>query len=278
MKQIVYTVKGFITRTTTLLGGLALVVSMTLSSCGDPNSPGYEFMPNMYRSPSPETYGVNEFYKDSMSARTPVAGTVARGYKPWGYGSSNEEYLRAGAEVSMPFAYSDKIDKEGKELYGIFCMQCHGKDGNGDGSVVEKGGFPPPPSYSSGSSSRGGKMSDLKPGQIYHTLMYGLNNMGSHASQIRPEDRWKIVYYVTKLQGNDPTTLSGAGGSAAAHGTGVGEDADNAPTDHGKEGDGTDAHGAEGDHTDDSEEGKKKKTLIQKAKDFVTGSKDGDSH
>ena len=30
-----------------------------LSSCGGDSDPGYEFMPNMYRSPSLETYGEN---------------------------------------------------------------------------------------------------------------------------------------------------------------------------------------------------------------------------
>jgi hypothetical protein len=60
--------------------------------------------------------------------------------------------------------------------------------------------FPPPPSYSTGNSSRGGAMKDLTDGKIYHTIYYGLNIMGSHASQISPEDRWKVVMHVHELQ------------------------------------------------------------------------------
>ena len=60
--------------------------------------------------------------------------------------------------------------------------------------------FPPPPSYSTGTSSRGGAMKDLTDGKIYHTITYGINLMGAHASQISPEERWKIVLYVHELQ------------------------------------------------------------------------------
>jgi len=212
------------------LSTIAVVVFMVLiSSCGgDKNSPGFEFMPNMYRSPSYETYltmdnGVNA---DSMSALMPVEGTIARGFIPWGYGASNDEYKRAGEEAENPIAYSADIMAEGKDLYEKFCLHCHGKKGEGDGDVVVKGNFPLSVSYTSGNSSRGGKMTDMKAGHIYHTITYGLNLMGSHASQILPNDRWKIVYYVQKLQGNDPGAPAGVAGEDGATG-----EAESAPTD-----------------------------------------------
>ena len=71
--------------------------------------------------------------------------------------------------------------------------------GLGDGLVVAHG-FPPPPSYSSGQSSRGGAMKDLNDGKIYHTITYGVNAMGSYASQLSPEERWKVIMYVHHLQ------------------------------------------------------------------------------
>ena len=62
-------------------------VLFMLSSCTtDPNSPGVEYMPDMYRSPSYETYSQNPFFKDSMSAQLPVAGTISQGEWP-GQGS-----------------------------------------------------------------------------------------------------------------------------------------------------------------------------------------------
>ena len=51
------------------------------SSCSneDPKKPVYEYMPDMYRSPSYETYSSNPNFADSMTARQPVNGTIARG-------------------------------------------------------------------------------------------------------------------------------------------------------------------------------------------------------
>ena len=57
---------------------LIIFVSVFISSCSN-NGAGYEYMPNMYRSPSLETYGKNNFFSDSLNARKPVLGTIARG-------------------------------------------------------------------------------------------------------------------------------------------------------------------------------------------------------
>jgi len=73
---------------------------------------------------------------------------------------------------------------------------------------VAIGKFPPPPSYSKGNSSRGGAMRDLTDGKVFHTITYGINLMGAHASQINPEDRWKIVMYVRQLQNDNKPVAS----------------------------------------------------------------------
>ena len=46
----------------------------------------------------------------------------------------------------------------------------------------------------------GGAMKDLTDGKIYHTITHGVNLMGSHKSQLSPEQRWKVVMYVHELQ------------------------------------------------------------------------------
>ena len=79
-----------------------------ICSCSNPG-PGYEFMPNMYRSPSLETYGQNSYFSDSLNARKPVKGTIARNYlSTFYYENSLEEYLRAGKEAVNPFEASEK--------------------------------------------------------------------------------------------------------------------------------------------------------------------------
>ena len=43
-------------------------------------------------------------------------------------------------------------------------------------------------------------MNQLTAGHIFHSITYGLNAMGPHASQLSEEERWKIVLYVQELQ------------------------------------------------------------------------------
>ena len=189
-------------KTTTLILCVAAVSGIALfSSCSkDPKSTGVEFMPDMYRSPSLEVYGKNDLFADSLSMRRPVTGTVARDFEYFDYPESIEGYEAAGRDVKNPLEATAENVKEGKRLYDIYCTNCHGAKGEGDGSIVAIGKFPPPPSYSKGNSSRGGAMKDLSDGKIYHTITYGLNLMGSHASQVLPEERWKIVMWVHELQ------------------------------------------------------------------------------
>ncbi len=198
------------------LSAIAGAVVVLMTSCGkDPNDPGKEYMPDMYRSPSYEVYSSNPNFPDSLTMQAPVKGTIPRGYEFFEYPSSNEGYEAAGRDVKNPLALTDENMKEGERLYGIYCTHCHGESGAGDGNLVKIGKFPPPPSYSSAPSSRGGLMKDLSDGKIYHTITYGINLMGPHASQISPADRWKIVMHVHKLQGQVSGAAAGDSTSAA---------------------------------------------------------------
>ena len=190
-----------------LLYILSVVAVAQLASCtnDDPKKPGYEYMgkTDMYRSPSYETYSSNPNFSDSMTMRKPVAGTISRGefpYEasavndmPFAFANSKDGYEAAGLEAANPIALTPEVLEQGKVLYGKFCSHCHGTTGQGDGKTIAAG-FPPPPSYSAGASSRGGAMKDLTAGKIFHTITYGVNMMGSHASQLNKEERWKIVF------------------------------------------------------------------------------------
>lgn len=170
---------------------------VVLSSCGksDPNSPGIEYMPDMYRSPSHEANLSTTFEgKEIQSNRMPVAGTIARGYMPYIYGNDTAGYANAGRYLKNPVAYSEAVLAEGEVLYIKYCTHCHGASGAGDGLVAAK--LPgPPPAYSSGA------LVDLPEGKIFHSITYGKGMMGSHASQLTQEERWKVVHFVQKLQG-----------------------------------------------------------------------------
>lgn len=195
-----------------VISGAALLLA---TSCGkDPKDPGVEYMPDMYISPAYEVYSANPNFSDSLTMQEPVKGTIPRGYTFFSYPGTNEGYEAAGRDVVNPLTLTEANVAEGERLYGIFCTHCHGEGGQGDGNLVAIGKFPPPPSYSGGNSSRGGAMKDLSDGKIYHTITYGINLMGPHASQISPEERWKIVMHVHKLQGRELAIVKTAAGDS----------------------------------------------------------------
>ncbi len=182
-------------------GTFAALLVAGFTSCGkkDANSPGFEFMPDMYRSPSVEYYGIHVVNGDTLyNAMLPVKGTIARGYIPYVYANTGEGYEQAGLYLKNPIAFSEKVEKEGEVLYGKFCVHCHGATGAGDGKVSAK--LPgAPPAYA-------GPLKNLPEGKIFHSITYGKGLMGNHASILTQEERWKLVYYVQKLQG--PKTVA----------------------------------------------------------------------
>ena len=173
------------------------------SSCHytDTTKPGYEYMPDMYRSPSYETYSSNPNFPDSITSRQPVKGTIARGSEvytdldrlPYAYENSPEGYEKAGLELKNPLEHTPANLAEGKRLYFNYCQACHGETGMGDGPVVQRNG-PVPPAYSSEA------LKNLPEGKMFHTTQFGKNMMGSHASQLTATQRWKIIQYVQTLQ------------------------------------------------------------------------------
>ncbi len=195
--------------------GAAVALSAVVSSCGEntTRSTGWEFSRNMYDPIGYNPDQPNANFKDGKTAQVPPAGTTPVGFERFPYTASNDDYQRAGAEVVNPLVANQANLAQGEALYQVYCAVCHGPEGKGDGSITKDRtleaesrqleNYPPPPSYARSdgtNSSRGGAMADLTDGKIYHTITYGLNMMGSHASQLSPDERWKVVMYVKELQ------------------------------------------------------------------------------
>lgn len=178
---------------------ITVAASIVTTSCNDKRSTGWEFAPNMYEKIAFDPDQKNPNFKDGKTAQVPPAGTTPVGFVRFDYPKTTEGYELASVEVKNALFLTSKNIEEGKQLYSAFCSPCHGATGKGDGTVTTHG-FPAPPSYSTGQSSRGGAMKDLTDGKIYHTITYGLNAMGSYAAQLSPEERWKVTMYVHHLQ------------------------------------------------------------------------------
>ena len=167
-------------------GGLAL------TSCNnDSQFRGWVYMPDMYDGPAVEMY---QPYNDTISARKPVEGTLPRGFMAYDeYAADQSGYDSAMANLTMPADFpTDSLTlEEGAKLYGIFCSQCHGAKGDGQGVLVKNEVFLGVPNYAD---------REINEGTIFHVITYGKGVMGSHASQVTPDERWKITQHVLKLR------------------------------------------------------------------------------
>ena len=206
---------------------MLFILGLSAVSCVENSKPNYQYMPNMYETVSYEPYGAYDVFEDEQEAKLPVEGTIPRGWKPYEYEDSNEGYAAAKENLENPLPYTEENLAAGKQLYTIYCAVCHGDAGAGKGILVEREKILGIPSYDA---------RDITEGSVYHVMYYGLNAMGSYASQTSIEERWQIDYYVMSLRdellGNparefeDIETLSPAVNAEVEMAEGTGTDVD----------------------------------------------------
>jgi hypothetical protein len=182
--------------------GFLLVVLLAASSAGcdrDRNHPGWDFFPDMYYSIAYETNSPNPVFDDGKTMRTPVEGTIPRGIVPHPYPNTIEGMTQAGMELINPMEATPGNIESGMQSYQVFCLMCHGENGDGKGFLHTSGKYIYPPA-----SLISKKMVDKPDGEIYHSITVGYGIMGAHGSLILPEDRWHIVLYIRdRLQVDD---------------------------------------------------------------------------
>ena len=92
-----------------------------------------------------------------------------------------------------PIAVNEETLSRGKKQYEIYCNSCHGPVGDGNGHLYTSKLYPMKP------TTLIEKYVQSKPdGELFHIITMGSLSglMGAHGSQIKPEDRWKIIHYV----------------------------------------------------------------------------------
>lgn len=171
---------------------------LAFTACNhDRNNPGYAYMPDMYYSEPYDAYSENPNFTDSITNQDPPEGSIALGQTPYPYrAKSFEDQQRAGRELVNPVEPDKENLEKGKEQYRIFCSNCHGVLGKGDGFLYTSGKFPVRP------TSLVEEYVQSKPdGEIYHVITKGSLSglMGAHGAQISPEHRWMIINYVRTL-------------------------------------------------------------------------------
>jgi mono/diheme cytochrome c family protein len=192
---------------------------------------------DMQDQPRYEAYEASKFFKDGLSSRPLVAGTVPRGYlradtqlytgkKTMGAGGGAASSSGGGSDSSaragttnansqtgagaggsgaifpddidtFPFPVTADVVARGQERYQIFCSMCHGATGAGDGMVVRRG-FKQPPSYYTED------LRNAPVGHFFDVMTNGWGSMPDYAQQIPVQDRWAIVSYIRALQLSHP--------------------------------------------------------------------------
>lgn len=176
-----------------LLPALVLV----LAGCGaEGDRPGMQVLPGMVDSGTVHSFDESPLRAGSPVMAMPPAGATPLGSHPYAYGSGPAEAERAGRELANPFEPTEANVARGKQVFENVCFVCHGPRGEGDGPII--GRFPNPASLVAAHAK------GLPDGRIFHVITRGQGIMPSHAAQVLPDDRWKVVLYVRSLQGSVP--------------------------------------------------------------------------
>ena len=225
--------------------GTVAVSVLVLSSCtSNADSPGLEYMPDMYRSPAIEAYvdygevrgRIDETKKTRLTAMAPPAFTIpffgtdsteVRLMMPYSrlanesfkasHGMYNDQltredhYTAAAADKNMLVlnaGNAEAILGKGKELFTAMCQHCHGEKGDGNGPMVTSGAYSGVPNYA--------ERAALSDGQMFYSIYYGKGMMGAHRSLLNKKEIWTVIHYIRTLQSADYGKFNANGTAAVA--------------------------------------------------------------
>ncbi len=146
----------------------------------------------MHDAPRYEAFEANATFADNRASRSAPVGTVARGWL------REDEALYTGKLAGQPvdefpFAIGRAELMRGQERFNIYCTPCHGRVGDGNGMVVQRG-------LRQAASFHQDRLRQEKLGYFYDVITNGFGAMPDYATQIPVRDRWLIVAYVRTLQ------------------------------------------------------------------------------
>lgn len=186
-----------------IIATLIMSMAVVFIGCKDKRSPGSVYMPDMAYSRGYETYATRDsalFTTDPNDAghkifynTLPPEGTIKRGELfPFNVPNDSNGLINLSALVKNPLEpLTGKDLEEAGRLFNINCAVCHGAKGEANGPLAAKVGgvkniITASPGYSDG--------------RLFFVMEYGQNNMGSYASQLSREQRWRIVQYIRTLE------------------------------------------------------------------------------
>jgi mono/diheme cytochrome c family protein len=107
------------------------------------------------------------------------------------------EQLEQARAVTNPFSSTEEIRKQGKGLFKMACVACHGPEGKGDGPVAQKSKMDPKPrNFTNPEFQR--LRSD---GELFWVLKHGSHNTEMMRMDFffTDEELWKLIIYIRTL-------------------------------------------------------------------------------
>jgi len=201
---------------------IIFIAGLIIAGCSNVRrNPGIVYMPDMGYSRAYETYAAldsnifttdtNEQGRKIFYDNMPVAGTIARGEVPpftltKDFPGDTTNYV-AAKQIVNPLSNLDPAQmKEAERLYLIYCGVCHGPKLDGDGPLYKGGNgpFPSAPANFVGND----KYKAMPEGQMFYSVTFGKNLMGSYASQLTRTQRWMVIAYIKSKQGASTTSTA----------------------------------------------------------------------
>jgi hypothetical protein len=164
---------------------------------------------DMFNQPSARPLERSDAFKNNLMASRPLEpNTVARGDLE----EDSEFYTgKIGTNLveTLPYPVTREMLLRGQERFNIYCSPCHGRTGDGNGMIVQRG-FPRPPSYHIA------RLRQAPIGHFYDVITHGYGIMYSYAARVEPTDRWAIAAYIRVLQTSQNAQLGDVPGSQRA--------------------------------------------------------------
>lgn len=155
---------------------------------------------DMFNQPRYKTFAPNPFFSDGASARPLPLHTVPRGQANTDTGFFEGTTDDGKLVETLPMPVTRELLARGRQRFDIYCAVCHGRTGEGNGMIIQRG-FPVPPSYHTD------RLRNAPIGYFYYVITNGYGVMYSYASRVEPKDRWAIAAYIRALQLSRHATL-----------------------------------------------------------------------
>lgn len=156
--------------------------------------PALEIFPDMVRQPKLRPQEPSGFFANGASSQPIVAGTVARG-STWQDTPENTGRITGATNFvdAIPVLVTSALLARGAERYAISCLPCHGPQGDGNGVTKKLGMLVVTTLHDK-------RIVGMPDGEIFNTITYGKNLMGSYGQNVAINDRWAIIAYARALQ------------------------------------------------------------------------------